>query len=88
MGRLIGSRAGIALAILIGARWGGGVQAQEKSADTLFTDTFEADVTGWAVIGPHGSVERTTDAANVKDGKGALLFRYRIGDKPGESRLQ
>src|SRR5438309_6734162 len=40
--------------------------------------TFDSDVEGWTAFGQTAKVEITREAANIKEGAGALQFRYAI----------
>ncbi|HZO91009.1 MAG TPA: hypothetical protein VFB38_21975 [Chthonomonadaceae bacterium] len=61
-------------------------QSPEKEGETqsLFRDTFDSETGGWMALGPSGKASVTTDAAHVKEGKGALEFTYTVG-KAGEA---
>lgn len=66
-----------------------GAQAAPGGRDdsTIFLDTFETDVNGWTVMGPHGHVGTTNESGKVKNGKSALAFNYRfdvVATNPGE----
>jgi hypothetical protein len=73
----------VALSALIGLCGSGraGQTPAEKSETILWQDTFEADAGTWSALGPNGKASVTTDAALVKNGKGALAFAYVVGGK-------
>lgn len=58
-----------------------------QDTSTIFQDTFETDVNGWMVIGPHGHIGTTNEIGKFKNGKSALAFNYRfdvVATNPGE----
>jgi len=60
------------------------VQAQEKSA--LLRHSFDENEGGWTAFGEGAKVLVTTDAAKVKEGKGALQYDYAVA-KGGMSAI-
>ena len=45
---------------------------------TLIKHSFDESVEGWTAFGDSASISVTNDAANVKSGKGALKFAYKL----------
>lgn len=56
-----------------------------KTTEPLYQESFEAGEGGWAAMGDNGKVSWSQEAANVKEGRGALRFDYEI--TPGQFSL-
>lgn len=52
--------------------------AQPAANNAILHDTFETGLGNWAAFGEGSKVSFTEEAANVKEGKGALRFDYAI----------
>jgi hypothetical protein len=80
LARLGGAAALVALLAVGG--YGAAAQTPDKDADKpLFNDTFDTDLGSWTAFGPNGKLSLTTDAAHIKNGKGALEFAYKVDNK-------
>ncbi len=62
----------------------GGVGAQAP----LLNEDFREKAEGWLAAGPHGKVERTTDAAKLRQGKSVLEFTYKVEGKEAVAKIE
>lgn len=72
---------GFATISILGLVLSGGVGLAQAPAQPFIHQTFEENDAGWqamSVIGGSGKPSITHDAADVKEGKGALAFDYKV----------
>ena len=68
-------------ALAVGIGMLGAQPTAMAQAKNLAFEDFEAGVGSWMIFGPNAKVSVTNETAKVKNGKGALEFKYVVGGK-------